>query len=520
MALLNTLTDDFNDNSINGTKWGTSVVGTGTVQETSQRLVISSSNTTGTRTSSLYSQSSYDFHGSTLVVEVPSLTLGGSASAYATIDDPVLLAMIMEMRVTGGDLELRVGVSGTVHSVTYNSTNHRWWRMRESAGTCYFDVSPDGNSWTNLYSYSNSVDISNVRVTFLGAANAGLSYSFQIDNVNLGFDIGLVIADALHGHSLEAVEVDTQSAPLVGAFFSSGLFGGSFPGSTYWASSPQILITLELADLHHSQLLDAVTLAVKSYLDPNDLSHAHALDAVIITQKHNITAADLLHDHTLDAVTITEHKTLEIDDLYHDHTLDNVLVSSEGSVAPDDLDHSHLLDSVDLIQKHTLEIDDLSHSHTLDNVDLVQKQTLVINDLYHDHILDGDLILSQKHLLAVSDLLHSHTLDSIVLTQKHILAIQDALHDHTLDAVVVVTGTAIEIDDMRHIHILDPTAILVLLKPKPQPPDVTPDNPGIDLQRDDVFGGTDNDRVDITAHEDLPQVAIVSDKPDGIDAEP
>src|SRR5512139_3874531 len=34
-------------------------------------------------------------------------------------------------------------------SVTYNATDHRWWRIRESAGTIYWDTSPDGNNWTN-----------------------------------------------------------------------------------------------------------------------------------------------------------------------------------------------------------------------------------------------------------------------------------------------------------------------------------------------------------------------------------
>lgn len=48
-------------------------------------------------------------------------------------------------------------IGGTSQAITgqytaYDPTSHRWLRIRESAGTVYWDVSPDGVTWTNVNS--------------------------------------------------------------------------------------------------------------------------------------------------------------------------------------------------------------------------------------------------------------------------------------------------------------------------------------------------------------------------------
>ncbi len=38
--------------------------------------------------------------------------------------------------------------------ITYSATDHRWWKIRESGGTVYFETSPDGLTWTTQRSIS------------------------------------------------------------------------------------------------------------------------------------------------------------------------------------------------------------------------------------------------------------------------------------------------------------------------------------------------------------------------------
>src|SRR5512139_261662 len=52
-------------------------------------------------------------------------------------------------------------------SVTYNATDHRWWRIRESAGTIYWDTSPDGNNWTNRRNKAVGLYYGRIRCRFL-----------------------------------------------------------------------------------------------------------------------------------------------------------------------------------------------------------------------------------------------------------------------------------------------------------------------------------------------------------------
>lgn len=59
----------------------------------------------------------------------------------------------------------KVGGSNTVlASTTYNSANHKWFRIRESGGTTYFDTSADGGIWNNFASTANTFDLTQLVV--------------------------------------------------------------------------------------------------------------------------------------------------------------------------------------------------------------------------------------------------------------------------------------------------------------------------------------------------------------------
>lgn len=81
-----------------------------------------------------------------------------------------------------------VGNVYSTTSITYDATNHQWWRLRMSANTLYWDTSPDGIVWTNQRSKAvGAWDTSLVTVElWSGEAVAETSPGVAIfDNLNL-----------------------------------------------------------------------------------------------------------------------------------------------------------------------------------------------------------------------------------------------------------------------------------------------------------------------------------------------
>jgi hypothetical protein len=60
------------------------------------------------------------------------------------------------------------GVQTNLFSVTFSSTTHAWWRIRESGGTSYWDTSTNGSNWTNRFSESNAITLNGLTVDIAG----------------------------------------------------------------------------------------------------------------------------------------------------------------------------------------------------------------------------------------------------------------------------------------------------------------------------------------------------------------
>src|SRR6266436_2384848 len=153
MPLLETLTDNFNDNSIDPAKW----VGGGTyVVETNQELEIST--TTASSYNSLWNAGytySYDLTGSQGTVKIVD---AGDQTIVSYEFFPLKLSISggndIKWLISGGNIKARNG--GTVlASTAYVAATHKYLKIRESAGTTYWDYSSDGLSWTNFYSTAN-----------------------------------------------------------------------------------------------------------------------------------------------------------------------------------------------------------------------------------------------------------------------------------------------------------------------------------------------------------------------------
>lgn len=132
--------------------WEAYVVGRATIEQTGGQLRVRPA-----ASPSIFDYASYlskfavDLRGSWVAVEVPEAGASdptGSASAFLNVYDAT--GAELTMTYTVGELAYGLLSALDVVSIPYSPTAHRWWRVREDAGTVHFEASPDGVTWNPL----------------------------------------------------------------------------------------------------------------------------------------------------------------------------------------------------------------------------------------------------------------------------------------------------------------------------------------------------------------------------------
>jgi hypothetical protein len=140
----------------------------------------------------LLSVETYDLTESSVSIELRQALPAASVvtTQFLCSADSPTHANYVGFSLNNGTLTFRRRVAGTNNdtSTTYNATTHRWLRLRESAGTVYWDTSTDGVTWTNRRSNATGLTLTSVTLYLSGAvsntsvANPG---SAIFDNLNL-----------------------------------------------------------------------------------------------------------------------------------------------------------------------------------------------------------------------------------------------------------------------------------------------------------------------------------------------
>jgi len=185
------LRDNFDDNT-QAAAWSDSyALGSATKAETGGQAVFTlPSSTAGTHEAAYLSGAAYDLTGEAASVNVPTMVATGVA-AYAFFRLRIDTSNWLDFFQQSGTLYFRkvvAGVTTNLASVSYSSSTHRWWRIREASGTIFFDTSTNasgGASWTNRASVANPFDITALFVTFgAGCGNVASPGSAKFDDYN------------------------------------------------------------------------------------------------------------------------------------------------------------------------------------------------------------------------------------------------------------------------------------------------------------------------------------------------
>lgn len=210
MAKAHTLTDSFNDNSIDGSKWEAY----GPIQEINQRLEIRPPGNL-VQYGGYVSTARHDLTDSSIHVEVVQILLASETNLVAAVDDT------NKVFIGAGGSSLYWGTitSGTGEvskSIPYNPESHRWWRLREWEGVLHWEVSADGQNWTPLESRTGPMTLTSVHVhlqagTYDQVAHPGLAI-FESFNM-----LGARAPRRVEERRLSALATREQAAQLAAA---------------------------------------------------------------------------------------------------------------------------------------------------------------------------------------------------------------------------------------------------------------------------------------------------------------
>ncbi len=145
------LTEDFSQPIDTNWKWDVYAgPGTSSSLDNGQWLLRLPANSTTSHYAMLMSRLTYDLRGSEMFVDVstvPNALTTAQSSLIALIDD----ANNLRFQYEQGKIYIaqkKNNVDMTRAQFTFDPILHRFWRMREQAGSFYWETSPDGMAWT------------------------------------------------------------------------------------------------------------------------------------------------------------------------------------------------------------------------------------------------------------------------------------------------------------------------------------------------------------------------------------
>ena len=211
MAKAHELVDTFADNVVDTAKWTVS----GPAREVNGRVEIQPENGVANSFGKYSSVTTYDLTDSEIKVEFARLLRAGTS--FLTAVDGIVGSgddfVSISARPAGVQVVQRVsGVVTALATVPYDETAHRWVRIRETAGTTYYECAEDGQRWTEITRAPTPFALTAVTLEFSARGSSTAAHGTAVfDNVNAP-DCGN--ARRVEQRRLSARDVRVQAAEL------------------------------------------------------------------------------------------------------------------------------------------------------------------------------------------------------------------------------------------------------------------------------------------------------------------
>jgi hypothetical protein len=155
-----------------------------TVAQTGGALRITLAAGSGDLWAGYESQYAYDLTGAQVATTVDQV--GGKDTV---LEVRILSGARAQIVVENGMIAAAVfGVPGasTRAQIAYQPAVHRHWRIRESSGQLYWETSPDGASWTALWSEALPFEVAHVRARLTAGGLVAAATEARFADVNVG----------------------------------------------------------------------------------------------------------------------------------------------------------------------------------------------------------------------------------------------------------------------------------------------------------------------------------------------
>jgi hypothetical protein len=182
------ISDNFDDGVV-GTDWYTFTDLGVTLGEVGGHLVVGLvSNGLGSAYGGYIGARFVDFRGQRTYVEVPQVpntALVGEAALQIFSDNLNNISITERQGMLRATLQ---NESSVIAMVPYDPVAHRWWQLREAAGTIYFETSPDGVTYTAFSTTPAPAWVSHAKLELFGGSYTSINAPGQahFDNLNGG----------------------------------------------------------------------------------------------------------------------------------------------------------------------------------------------------------------------------------------------------------------------------------------------------------------------------------------------
>lgn len=189
MAQMKTLQDDFHSSSLDDSKWALIDASSTRVSITNKRLEVTSYTVANTY-DGIYSVNYYDLTASCAYVQVLNAGSQSIATLQSFIRVNVDASNALIFWIGNGTIYAQKQVAGTYtsfYSKSYDSSIHKWLKIRELGGTIYWDYSTDGKTWINFTSLANPFAVTSMYAVISAGVYSTESVTTKVvfDNFNV-----------------------------------------------------------------------------------------------------------------------------------------------------------------------------------------------------------------------------------------------------------------------------------------------------------------------------------------------
>jgi hypothetical protein len=461
-ALISSLFDNFDDNSLNTGKWNDT---TSNVAETNGQIQIT--NDTGGVSKWIGSNTPYDLTGlsmSVRIVDLADTTINNYAFALWVYNNSNNY-LRWKFSYNGSNtiieaIKTVAGVGTSLFNATYDSVTHRYIRFRELSGTTYWEYSSDYVNWTTAWSEANPISVTAFN-PYLELDNGATATTIvvKIDDFDIQGTLFInvndtaTITESLTLNKINLINVN-DTVTITENVTVSNLTLTLSVSDTITVTENVDKYIIDLISVNDAiTLTESNTVAITSGgldISVNDsitvtesvtLNKIHFIsvnDTITLTENINVSNL-LLYNSVFDAVSVSESNTLLITLIINVN--DSIGITESITVQNSNLGNITVNDSITVtesINELIIKFVNVNDSITINESLTVQNLTLSLS--VNDSITISESInVNRIYLISVSD--------SVTLTESLVIANANLGNISVNDAITLIENTnVLEID--------------------------------------------------------------------------